>query len=292
MENINLELYKVFYYVAKYKNLTKAASNLFISQPAVTQSIKKLENEMGLKLFYRTKSGMELTNEGIKLYNVIKLPIEALNGAKKETNNNDAKLIRIGSGSTLIKNVLLTPLVIYKENNPKVNIEIIHAISHNLIKQIDNNLLDIVITYLPCETTENMTVEVLENAIDGFVAKTSVFGNYKYIEMKNIDTLPLVLQTNESLSRKFLNSICNIELKATYELDSYGLILDFVRSGLGVGFVNKKHVRNEIKSGDLFEIKTDMIIPNRRIGLIVNKRTINNIEIAEFISQLKKSSIC
>ena len=106
MENINFELYKVFYYVVKNNNLSKAAKELFISQPAVTQSIKKLEEEIGYKLFYRTKSGMNLTKDGEILYNFLKKPIEALSDGKKyllNINNSNSLTIKIGGSATLIK---------------------------------------------------------------------------------------------------------------------------------------------------------------------------------------------
>ena len=74
--DVNYELYKVFYYVAKNKNLSKAANDLFISQPAVSQALKKLEEELGIKLFYRTKTGMNLTEDGEVLFNYLKKPIE------------------------------------------------------------------------------------------------------------------------------------------------------------------------------------------------------------------------
>ena len=113
--NINFELYKVFYFVAKNKNLSKAANELFISQPAVTQSIKKLEEEMGYKLFYRTKSGMNLTKDGEILYEFLKKPIEALTSGKKHLKDevsNNSMTIRIGSGTTLIKYSLFSVSVI------------------------------------------------------------------------------------------------------------------------------------------------------------------------------------
>ena len=121
MENINFELYKVFCCVSKYKNITKASHELFISQPAITQTIKKLEKQIGYTLFYRTKQGVELTDDGQFLYDYLKIHVDCLcitNEKISEIKNSINKTVRIGSGTTLIETTLIEPLKIFKNLYP------------------------------------------------------------------------------------------------------------------------------------------------------------------------------
>ena len=295
MENINFELYKVFYYVAKNKNLSKAANELFISQPAVTQAIKKLEEEIGFKLFYRTKSGMNLTKDGEVLYNFLKRPIEALNSGKKhliDEVNNNSMTIRIGSGTTLIKHTLLPILKSFERDFPNVKFEIIHGITNTLMDMLEKDLLDIVLLSINYENKNDKRVLVIEEAQDVFCYRKDSFdfGDKKF-KINELNDLPLLLQSDVSTSRKFLDDLASKEhviLKSRYALASYTLVLDFVREGLGIGFVNYNHVKEDIKKGNLAILKTDFNIPTRKIGLCINKKITDEPVIKKFIEYIKK----
>ena len=295
MENINFELYKVFYYVAKNKNLSKAANELFISQPAVTQSIKKLEEEIGYKLFYRTKSGMNLTNDGEILYEFLKKPIEALTNGKKhliDEVSNNSMTIRIGSGTTLIKYSLLPILKDFQRDFPNVRFEIIQGITGNLIEMLDNDLLDIVLLSINYENIKDKRLLVIEEAQDIFCYKKDAFNfEDKIFTIEELNTLPLLLQSNLSTSRKFLDDLASknhVVLESRYDLASYSLVLDFVKEGLGIGFVNYNHVKEDIKKGNLVVLKTDFNIPTRKIGLCINKKITEESVIKRFVEYIKK----
>lgn len=296
MENINFEAYKVFCCVAKYKNITKASHELFVSQPAITQTIKKLESQTGYKLFYRTKQGVELTDNGQILYDYIKLPVECLNKGREriiEVNIASTKTIRIGSGTTLIKTILINPLKAYTSSNPDIKVEIKYDTNIELLKMLSNDLLDMVLMNLPCEVNDNIVIMPIEEVEDIFAARSDIFSIYKNksFNMVELNELPLALQTNLSTIRKFLNNLFgknHIELKPIYELPSYGLVLDFVKEGLGIGFVNKKHIEGDLESGELFEIKTKFTIPSREIGVAINKKSISNKVVNDFVDLLKK----
>ncbi len=294
MENVDFELYKVFYYVAKNRNLTKAANELYISQPAISQAIKKLEDELGLKLFYRTKIGMNLTKEGADLYNYLKDPIEHLNNGKKFLNEerNKPMTIRIGSGTTLIKYCLIPILKIFKTEYPDVNFEIVHGISNELINMLDNDQLDIVILNLQFHNKNDKRIIVIEEIQDVFCYKTDAynFANKTYT-IEELNTLPLLLQSKVSTSRRFIDSLASQEhvtLKSHYDIGSYSLVLDFVRNGLGVGLVNFNHVKKGIARGGLAILNTSFQIPSRQIGICVNKKIIDNSIIKRFIECIKK----
>lgn len=298
MENVNFELYKVFYYVAKHKNLTRAAEELFISQPAITQSIKKLEEQIGYTLFYRTKHGMNLTKEGEILLDYLKDPIECLQKGKsriEEIFEEKNMIIRLGGGTTVLQHNLLGPLQKFRNRHKQIQFIIKHDITKKLLEMLINDQLDLIILTSLVPTTEEILFIPIEEMHDRFVASIKEFGDYqeKIFSMKDLNTLPLVLQENSSSTRAFLDSIVSSErvvLNATYELVSYGLVLEFVKTGLGVGFINTNRIDKEIKSKKLFELKTDFEIPSRHVYVAIHKKNNNNKLLQEFIRYLKKES--
>ena len=298
MENINFELYKVFYYVAKTKKITKASEILLISQPAITQTIKKLESELNVSLFYRTSRGMELTNCGEELFQNIKNSIECLSNCKRsldEFNSEEIETIRIGGGTTLLKHNALEGFKVFKDKYPNVKIEIIRGITSELLNKLRDNVLDLVLFNMPVQMDENLDYEIIETIQDTFVANSNFYDNLKEknISIKELTNLPLVLQSDVSSSRKFLNSICKknkVLLDNSYELESYDLVLAFVKAGLGIGFINKNHILEEIKKGELFELRLDYQIPTRQIGIAFNKKNSNRKHIIEFINVINKNN--
>lgn len=295
MNNINLELYKVFYFVAIEKNLTKAAKKLFISQPAITQSIKKLEEQIGYTLFYRTKHGMSLTEAGTILYDHLKLPIECILESKqkiKEEIEEKNHIIRIGAGNTLFKNNVIEPLKKFKKKYPNVIIEVLDGSTKDLFQQIENNLLDILLINLPTMYDTIYPVQIIERVQDAFIASKDLKEYQdRCFSFPELNELPLVLQKSSSSSKRFLEKLCkkyNTELKPSYELLTYSLVLDFVKAGLAVGFINKSHIKKELEKKELYEIKTNFEIPSREIGLVINPKKQNNPILKDFIHYLKK----
>ena len=147
---------------------------------------------------------------------------------------------------------------------------------------------------MPIGIDENLEYKVIETIQDTFVANTKIYGNLKKKKMgiKEISKLPFVLQSEVSSSRKYLNSICKkdkIKLNNGYELESYDLVLTFVKAGLGIGFVNRSHIVKELKNGELFELNLDYKIPTREIGIAFNKKNGNNKYIQNFIKAIDKN---
>ena len=146
--NINMELYKVFYMVAKNGSISATANTLFISQPAITSQIKKLEYQLGVSLFTRTKHGVILTEEGKILFDYVKNGIESIiNGENAITNLKklDTGTIRIGVSTTLCRYILMPYLEKFHEQYPKIDIQINNNLSNNLLKELRNGNLDILV---------------------------------------------------------------------------------------------------------------------------------------------------
>jgi len=205
--NVNFELYKIFYEVANSKSISKGAENLMISQPAVTQSIKTLENELGGKLFIRTPKGVILTNEGVELYNYIKEGMNYfINGTNKfmSLKNLNTGTLNIGSTTTISENYLMPYLKKFHELYPNININITNDLTDNLLKDLRNGNLDIIIINIPSTNIKDTDICNLTSLEDIFV------GNYKYKDKKynNIKELlqeDILLQKAPSVTRTNFN---------------------------------------------------------------------------------------
>jgi len=292
--NINFEYYKIFYNVAKNKNITKTANDLMISQPAISKSIKNLEEQIGCSLFTRNKTGVSLTEEGKILYNEIKNAIEIIENAENKLNemlNLESGILNIGISNTLTKQYLLPYIKEFNQKYPKINIKIHTNPTFELIAKARNGLIDFIILNLPYNIPKDFEKNILKDIHDCFVANNnfSILKN-KTINLEELNNYPLILLAQGSNGRYFLDNLCtklSINLKPKFELASYSLVTEFIKSGIGIGLVTKEFIEKELKDQSLFEIKTNPSIEKRHIGLIYLKNQSLNYAAKEFIKLLK-----
>lgn len=293
--NINFELYRIFYVVANKKNITKAAEELFISQPAVSKGIKKLENNLGGKLFNRTKKGVVLTEEGKEFYNYIKVALEYINNAENKFNdliNLEAGTIKIGVSVTLTKYFLIPFLEEFHDLHPKINIQIDTNITKVLFEKLKNGLLDLVILNLPYKKENDIKIVKCKEVQDVFCT------NKKYKNLKNkelslneLNNYPLILQAKGSNTRTFLDNVTkenNITLNPSMELASYQLVTEFTKIGFGIGYLTKDYIQDELKNKELFEIKLKEKIPKRSIGIAYSNKNLPSFATKEMIRIITK----
>ena len=185
MMNTDLELYRVFCEVVKYKNISKTADSMYISQSAITQSIQKLENLLGGKLFYRNKTGVELTEEGRNLYDYVKDSIEKMNNAEnifsKYINLEKGK-IRIGGGNSLVASLILDVVLEFIKKYPDIEISISSGITDNLLQKLANGELDMVVLNLPYHNKKYSNIDIIPLRKTSF----SFFASKKYVKDNNI----------------------------------------------------------------------------------------------------------
>ena len=291
--NINFEYYKIFYNVAKNKNITKAANELMISQPAISKSIKNLEEQIGCSLFTRNKSGVALTEEGNALYNEIKTAIEIIDNAEhkiEEMLNLESGILNIGVSNTLTQKYLLPYIKSFNQKYPKITIKIHTDPAFTLMNKARNGLVDFIILNLPYTIPADFEKKHLKEIHDCFVA-TDNFKELKnkVISLDELNKYPIILLAKGSNGRYFLDSFCikhNVNLKPKFELASYSLVTEFTKSGIGIGFVTKEFVEKELEDKTLFEIKLKQKIENRQIGIIYLKNKSLNRCSKEFIKLL------
>lgn len=295
--NINYELYRIFYIVAKNKNITDASKELLISQPAISKSIKNLENMLGGQLFIRTKRGVILTEEGNELYKYIKHAIEYINNAENkfsELINLETGTIRIGISSTLTKEFLIPYLEKFHKLYPNINININTELSSELIKKLRNGLIDMIVLNLNKNYDNDIEIIKCKKIQDCFVINNN-FNNLidKEISLKDLNNYPLILQTKGSNTREFLDNFTkeyNITLKPNMELASYSLVHEFTKIGLGIGYVTENYIKEDLKNKKLYKLKLKEKIPKRYIGIALSKNNNPNFCTKKMIEIITKNS--
>ena len=294
--NIDFELYRVFYTVANNGNITKASEELNISQPAISKSIKNLEEQLGGNLFVRTKRGVILTEEGKAFYSYIKQAIEYINNAENkftELVNLETGCIKIGVSATLTKEFLLPYLEKFHKMYPKIDIQIITNISSELLPKLRNGLIDIVILNLSRENYGNdIDIIKCKKINDCFVVNKNYLDLVnKDLSIRDLNKYPLILQSKGSNTREFLDNFASsydIILKPNMELASYSLVLEFTKIGLGIGYVTKDYIKNELKNNELYELTIKEKIPSRYIGIALSKNHVPNFSTKKLIEIITK----
>lgn len=288
--NVNLELYKTFYVVAKYKHMTKASEELHVSQPAISQAIKKLEEELGGVLFVRSNKGMELTQEGEMFYSYVSGALKLLNDAENEFGS-FKKLtkgeIKIGCSASLTKLVLLQALKEFHQDYPGIKINVVNELTSNLILDLKLGKLDFVIFNESDIKEASLELRKLKDLKMGFVYNPEYFED-KIVNIEDLNNYPLILQKEASNTRKFLDNLLlakGIRLVPKMEVVSQDLIMEFANIGLGFGFGFVDLAKEKYKN--LQEIDLNKELPSTSVYLGVNKDMSLSFATKTFIKYLK-----
>lgn len=293
--NVNYESYKIFYYVAKYESISKAAENLLISQPAVSYQIKTLEDALGITLFVRTKKGVTLTDEGKVLFHYVEKGVESfINGEHALTNlkNLDYGNIRIGASTTVSKHVLMPYLEKFHKQYPNIDINITNNLTENLLIDLRNGNLDMLLLNLPMKESNDLKIEKVLDVQDIFVANKDLFLSInKKLNLNELNNYPLLFQKKPSNTREYLDNYLkdnNVVLIPKMEIVSYNLIMDFIKSGFGIGYATKEFITNELKNKELFELDVVPKVQKRYIGIVTLKKTIPNFSVNKLVNLMTK----
>jgi len=276
----NLELYRVFYVTAITGSLSKAAEELFITQPAVSHSIKQLEERLGGRLFVRMPKGVKLTAEGEALFHFIEQAyLNIRNGERKLADMQQLHIgeIRIGAGDTLCKHVLLPHLSVYHKQYPAIRVQVTNRTTPETVALLKEGKIDLGIVNLPYGADKRICVEESIGLQDCFVAgplfQKSIASQ---ITWKELQDYPLLMLERGSSTRAFVDHAADgqgVRLEPEIELGSLDLLADFAKAGFGVACVVKEFVRDDLASGQLCEVKLDKPIPPRKVGIMTLKDT-------------------
>ena len=289
--NVNLELYRIFYVVAKHKHMTKASEELCISQPAISQSIKKLEDQLGGTLFLRSNKGMELTEEGKMFFDYVKGALELIHNAESEfTSFKDLSKgeIKIGCSTTLTKLILLDAIKDFHKDYPNIKIDITNDLTSNLIQDLNLGKLDFVIYNESNSKEKNVDIIRIKELKQGFLYNPEYFKD-DIKSLKDLNHYPLILQKKESNSRKLLDSITSdkqIKLLPYMEVVSQELVKEFTNIGLGIGFTMIDLAKENYSK--LEELNINKGFPKIQVYLATNKNLSLTFASKTFLTYLKK----
>lgn len=276
--NINLELYKTFYYVAKNKSITRAANELMISQPAISKSIKTLEDQVGYALFIRQREGVQLTEIGELIYEKIKNAMELIESAENDlnsVNNLENEYINIAASKTIIQEYLMPYIREFHNMYPNVKIRVFTDKTNVVFPKASLGLIDVVVTNLPAKVPDNFNEVKLTDLHDSFVASEKFsYLKGKKITLDEFKELPLITLTKGTINRTRLDDFCvsnNIQITPEMEFGSNSLIKEFALGGFGIGMLTKEHVKKELENDSLFELDVDISIENKYLGALYTK---------------------
>lgn len=292
--NIDMEYYKVFCMVAECNNFSKAAEKLYISQPAITQTIKKLEEQLECKLFYRKSNGVCLTKEGEHLYNYVNNSVTTINNVEnkfKELRGLKSGIIKIRTGNNNAKRVLYNSLMNFTKDYPNIKIQISQGKPQDSINELINGKIDIVILNLPYKNL-NRNIEIIEIAENTYTfVVTKEYLTKNNIKIKNIDDLenyPLIIPMEGSTARNILNTYLNkADINSQYEIVSEDMRKDFAIQGLGIAYVMKCLVEKEINDGKLIEINLNRKEINSKVGVAILKDDVSSFASRKLIEYMK-----
>lgn len=290
----NLTLYEVFYEVAKTKSISKATSTLFISQPAISKSIKKLETSLGVSLFYRSSKGVFLTPEGELLFEQVDKAFCALKlGEEKLQPNFHSGFLRIGVSTTLCKYLLLPYLSQFIAKYPQVTIRIHCQSSHETLKLLEEDQIDIGLVGKINEK-KNYCYQPLEEIQDVFVA-TQQYIHQLHPQEKNtreiLQSSTLMLLDKNNMTRQYIDDYLakhNIHPKNDIEISNMDLLIEFAKIGMGVACVIKNFISEELNSGELLQIPLDIPIHKREVGFVYKKNHRTNTALQDFLQFCQK----
>lgn len=286
--NQNLSSYWIFYTVANAGNISKAAKELYISQPAISKSIQKLEDSLNCKLFSRSSRGVILTPEGNLLYGHVKEAFETL-GTGEEKLKRSIELgvghLKIGVSSTLCKYMLLPYLQEFIKHNPHISISINCQSTNETLKLLDDNKIDIGLIGKPT-SLKNLNFYFLENIEDIFVSTKDYIRNLSARGIKKNEILQnstLMLLDKNNMTRQYIDDYLQenqITVAESIDISNMDLLIDFAKIGVGVACVIKSFVKKELAEGKLIEIPLGLPIHKREVGFAYK----DNISISPSLS--------
>jgi DNA-binding transcriptional LysR family regulator len=276
--------------------MTRASEELHISQPAISQSIKKLERQLGGALFLRSNKGMELTEEGKMFYGYIKGALELIGNAENEFSgfkDLSKGRLKIGISTALTKVVLLETIERFHKDYPNINIDISNELTSNLILDLQKGMLDFVI-YIEGDTNEiSINTSKLRQIEYCFVYNANYFEFINKISnLNNLNNYPLIMQKSGSNSRKFIDKFMSqndIILSPKLEVVSQELVIEFTNIGLGIGFVIKDLAKKN--HPNLKELRLIKPIPKSNLYLATNKSTSLTFACKKFLEYFREQKI-
>lgn len=274
--DINYELYKVFYYVATSLSFSEASKKLFISQSAVSQSVKTLEKKLGQPLFIRSTKKVQLTTAGNVLLKHIEPAMNLISRGESQLLDASALglgQLHIGASDTICRYFLVPYLKEFHQKFPNVPIKVTNATSIQCVELLDQRKVDLIVTNFPnSHLNHNYIQKSVLSFSDVFIANPNYFAlQEETLSLKELCNYPLMTLDRNSTTSEFLHNLFlqhQLDLVPEIELSSNDLLIDLARIGLGIAFIPDYCLHEETK--DLFVLSTKESLPKRRLVVSAN----------------------
>lgn len=276
--DINFEYYKVFYFVGKYRNITKAAAALGSNQPNVTRIVKLLESQLNCRLFTRESRGISLTKEGELLYSHVEIAYRHLLNVQEEISRQDSQrcgTVEIGATETALHLFLLHALHDFKLDYPGIRIKIHNHTTPETVKQLLSGKLDFAVVTTPLEVPKKITCVKALNFKEILVGGTQYKDLCKTaLKLEEIKRYPWIGLGRESVTYKLYKDLFiaqGIDLELDMEVATSDLMLPLIENNLGIGFVPEPLALPLLEEKKLVQIHLGFDIPKRSIQIIADK---------------------
>ena len=271
MLDINMNLYKVFYKVAQYKSYSDASDKMMISKSAISNYIKKLEEQLNTKLFYRENNGVKLTKEGEELYKYVEKSMEMIEAGEKtllQKNNLETGEISVAALSHIAEFYLMPRIEKIKKKHKGLNIKLITASTgEELLRLLENHKVDFILDSTKLDINNSQIVnEKVKDIENIFISKDPI----QIKKLKDLEKYDFILgleytSTSKRLVRKLKEN--GVHIKSTLEIDITELKISAVKRGLGIGYVMKDSVQQELNNKELYEVKVPMELSKSTLRL-------------------------
>ena len=259
--NTDYNLYRIFLYLYEERSISRTASKLYVSQPAISYSLKELENQLGYTLFYRNSKGIEPTLEANELYSYISTAFNILNDAEehiKNLNSLNIGCIRIGTPSHIGLFYLSNFITDFRKIYPGIRFEIICKSTSDMVEMLETRKLDLIVDTLPINSKKDVTKITLSKLQNCFAYNKNKMKDIHIDKVEDLANLPLILPSATSSIRLKLDEYMesqNVKLQPILESWTTEIMVEMVRQGVGIGYFIKNVIDIQ-NDKDNFEVVT------------------------------------
>ncbi len=290
--SVSYDSYKIFYFVAHYRNITLAAKALFLTQPTVSHYILNLEKELNCRLFIRSKKGMLLSPEGELLFeHISKAYAEISQGEEqlKEYLNMGKGLIKIGASETSLRKFLLPLLGRFKTKYPNIQLRISNTTCHVADESIKNGTLDFAVMTTPFPDNSLVFRELMDFSMVGIAGPMYSHLADQPMNLREIARYPLICLEPGTSGRQYLETLFashGVHLQPDIELSSADLIPPMAEQNLGIGFVPRLFAEPALRSKEVVELNFEEPLPTRSICILTDPQRQYSLACQRFIEEL------
>lgn len=296
--NGSLEYYKVFYYVERLGSITGAAQALCISQPAVSQAVRQLEQSLGVKLFLRSARGVKLTEEGKTLAVYVERGMESFikgEEAMDRLKNLEMGDVRIGASDMTLRFYLLPYLERFHEEFPGIHVNVSNGPTPETIGLLERGDIDFAVVSTPFELSPDFHAEPVKTIRNVFVAGS----HFSHLKGKKLDygcllEYPCIFLEKKTSTRAFMDAFLaerGIYPKPEFDLAISDMVVQFAIRNLGIGCIEEEFAQAALERGEVFRLTFREEMPERQFCLVTGRRELISIPGRRMLEMMEQGGL-